>query len=402
MKKAKSSNLMDICKDYNDTFTSLYTLKAYNQAEIDKIYKDIKFKFIETKLFSPFEIMTILSNAFIYNNRALKSYCALYKQIFEEYQSKEIKVVSRIMNYLIYKNFELKSIDIDKECFEEYELHHYSLEVHEKNTIFKVIMDDDKELLNKFIESEIFNVNQRLRHILYPYTENGLSLIELCCYHGAINCFNILRTKFDSEITQTCLDLSFLGGNQEIINQCLKCQDPNEQTMRYAIISHNLYFVTFLESEYNLKIDLYICYTYNNIMAFLVYLELTKKIDICFLNSPMFKIPHFTEFLLSHGADIKAVDEEENTILHNAAKCSNIEVVELIISHGFDVNALNNSMKTPLVFAIENQNIEIIKLLLSYGANVNIKDKFGRTAVLFAMQTQNAEIFSLINSHQAK
>ena len=41
-----------------------------------------------------------------------------------------------------------------------------------------------------------------------------------------------------------------LGEKLEIMSECLKYQNPNEKCMEYAIISHNIDFVTFLMNEY--------------------------------------------------------------------------------------------------------------------------------------------------------
>ncbi|EAY05435.1 hypothetical protein TVAG_197360 [Trichomonas vaginalis G3] len=84
----------------------------------------------------------------------------------------------------------------------------------------------------------------------------GCSLLELCCYHGAVDCFKLLRSKFNSEITKECIGLSFLGGNSEIMSELLKYQTSDEECMEYAIISHYIDFVTFLMNEYNIEIDL--------------------------------------------------------------------------------------------------------------------------------------------------
>ncbi|EAY14094.1 hypothetical protein TVAG_351420 [Trichomonas vaginalis G3] len=71
-------------------------------------------------------------------------------------------------------------------------------------------MEDDLEKFIPFSESDEFDKDQKLKSYLYPYSDKGYSLLELCCYHGAVYCFKLLRTKFNSEITQKCLKFSFL------------------------------------------------------------------------------------------------------------------------------------------------------------------------------------------------
>ena len=112
------------------------------------------------------------------------------------------------------------------------------------------------------------NENQRLHSDLYPHLYEGYLLLELCCFLGPVDCFKFLRTKFNSKITDTCPKLSFLGGNQEIMNECLKCQQPNNNSMFYVVISHNIDFVTFLMNQYKLEIDLYSGSRFSNFESF--------------------------------------------------------------------------------------------------------------------------------------
>ncbi|EAY19805.1 hypothetical protein TVAG_178490 [Trichomonas vaginalis G3] len=130
-----------------------------------------------------------------------------------------------------------------------------------------------------FTEREGFDKDQKLESYLYPDSYDGFSLLELCCYYGADDCFKFLRTKFNSEITRECLQLSFLGGNQEIMSECLKYQEPDEYCMENAIISHNIDFVTFLINEYNIKIEFEDCTKYKNLESFLVYFDQTNDIN---------------------------------------------------------------------------------------------------------------------------
>ncbi|EAX87679.1 hypothetical protein TVAG_231460 [Trichomonas vaginalis G3] len=73
-----------------------------------------------------------------------------------------------------------------------------------------------------FTEIDRFDKDQILKSRLYPNPKEEFSFLELCCYHGAVDCFKLLRTKFNLEITQKCLELSFLRGNSEIMSECLK------------------------------------------------------------------------------------------------------------------------------------------------------------------------------------
>ncbi|EAY13284.1 hypothetical protein TVAG_464180 [Trichomonas vaginalis G3] len=66
-------------------------------------------------------------------------------------------------------------------------------EIHATNTIYRAILDNDKERFITFTENECFDENQNLQSELYPYSNKGYSLLELCCYQGAVDCFKFLR-----------------------------------------------------------------------------------------------------------------------------------------------------------------------------------------------------------------
>ncbi|EAY07698.1 hypothetical protein TVAG_273820 [Trichomonas vaginalis G3] len=74
------------------------------------------------------------------------------------------------------------------------------------------------------------------------------------------------------------LQLSFLGGNPDIMSECLKCHKPDKECMEYAIMSHNIDFVTFLMNEHEIPIDVDDCIRYDNIQAFLIHYDQTNDI----------------------------------------------------------------------------------------------------------------------------
>ncbi|EAY17315.1 TKL family protein kinase [Trichomonas vaginalis G3] len=145
-------------------------------------------------------------------------------------------------------------------------------------------MDDNKELLIELTERDDFDKNQKFYNDFYPYLNGEYSLLELCCYFGAMDCFKLLIAKFHPEITEKCLQLSFLGKNMEIRNECLKHKKPDEKCMEFAILSHKFKLVDYLKQEHNLEIVPEACVKYCNLEAFLFYLDSTDDVD----NSPLY------------------------------------------------------------------------------------------------------------------
>ncbi|EAX88631.1 ankyrin repeat protein, putative [Trichomonas vaginalis G3] len=336
--------------------------------------------------------MDDILNIIPYNNRYAKSYLFLAKLIFDDYHQEGAPDHEPVSNFLFYKEYGYKldnSITYGR-------LDSENLDIHTENTIYRAIMYNDLDRFISFTEIEDFDKDQTLNSSLYPDSYEGYSLLELCCYHGAVDCFKFLRTKFSSEITETCLEFSFLGGNQEIMSECLKYQTPNEKCMEYAIISHNIDFVTFLMNEYNLEIDLDYCTQYNNLESFLVYFDQTNDIDECYNISMIFNIPYLCEYSLSNGANIN-----EKTALHDAALNNCKEIAELLISHGININEKDDDGKTALHIAAESNSKETAELLISHGININEKDNDGKTAFYIAALCNYPGIAELLISHGA-
>ncbi|EAY17576.1 hypothetical protein TVAG_454040 [Trichomonas vaginalis G3] len=218
------NKLRCIYKYYIDSYIALHQLKTEKEEELKSIYKMIKTELIDSKNYLPKNAIKDILNIIPYNNRYTKSYLFLAKLISDDYHVTEVRSIEHISIFLFYKEYGVK---LDKSAdFEK--INSKNLDIHTENTIYRAIMYNDLEAFIPFIGREDFDENQRLVSDLYPSVRNGYSLLELCCYHGAVDCFKLLRTKFKSEITQTCLKFSFLRGNPEIISECLKYQTPDE------------------------------------------------------------------------------------------------------------------------------------------------------------------------------
>ncbi|EAY21110.1 hypothetical protein TVAG_282800 [Trichomonas vaginalis G3] len=343
----KYSELRSMFAHHIDLYNALYQLKTDNEQNLNKIYNTIKTELIDSRKYRPQNIIKDILEIILYNNCYKKSYLFLAKLISDDYHVTEVKNVELISNLLFYKEYGIK---LDKYHDPE-KINSENLDIHSENTIYRAIMYNDLERFISFTEEEGFNKNQTLESNLYPFNYCGYSLLELCCYHGAVDCFKFLRSKFNSEITQRCLQLSFLGGNPEIMSECLKYQTPNKECMRYAIISHNIDFVTFLMNEYNIKIDLFYCRLYNNLDSFLVYFDQTNDYSECFVHSSIFDIPSFCEYFLSHGTNINEKNIYGKTALHIAAENNCKETAEFLISHGANINEKDKNGKTALSYA---------------------------------------------------
>ncbi|EAY08437.1 hypothetical protein TVAG_354960 [Trichomonas vaginalis G3] len=394
---SKYSRLRSFYKYYIDIFNTLYQLKKEKEEELNSIYKNIKLKLIDSNKYPPQDMIRDILDIIPYNNRYAKSYLSLAKFISDEYHVKEVNCVIKISNFLFYIEYGInlaKDDDFENDDFN-------NLEIHTDDTIYKAIMNNDLIKFIFFIETKGFDETQELESSLYPYYYKGYSLLELCCYHGAVDCFKLLRTKFGSKITKKCLALSFLGGNQEIMNECLKYKKPNKECMKYAIISHNIDFITFLMYEHKIDIDLRYSGTYNNLESFLVCFDQTNEIGEYLVYSLMFKTPSLVEYFLSHGANINEIIFDGSTALHFAAQSHSKETTEVLVSHGVNINRKTRYGITALHIAAKYNSKEIAEVLVLHGANINEKKFDGNNALHIAAKHNSKETAEVLILHGA-
>ena len=86
-------------------------------------------------------------------------------------------------------------------------------------------------------------------------------------------------------------------------------------------------------------------------------------------------------FLLEHGADVDALDDDHSTPLHLAAQYSGVKAARPLLKHGANIHARNKNGRTPLHESLANfhnkgyrHSLDIISLLLENGADVDARD----------------------------
>ncbi|EAY17753.1 hypothetical protein TVAG_015820 [Trichomonas vaginalis G3] len=313
--------------------------------------------------------------------------------IYEEYHVKQINELSPLLNYFLQKEYGIVLCDLDKSYWKKYE--NYSLDLHEENTIYRAIMDKDLKTFIGITETGDFKKNQKFGSDFYPSEKTGYSLLELCCYHGASNCFKYLISEFYSEITPTCLELSFLRGNSEIFSECLKYHEPGCLCMKYAIIFHNIDFVTYLKNECNLQIIFQYCIEFNNLQGFLVYLDQTNNFEYCLPTASSFNLPLIVEFLIYQGANMIDLNFLKKILLFSL-EGNYDEVSKKLILCGVDINLNGISKFSALHIAVLNNNIELVKFIAAQCADINHRDSFGQTALYIAAKKNYPAIAKIL------
>ena len=85
--------------------------------------------------------------------------------------------------------------------------------------------------------------------------------------------------------------------------------------------------------------------------------------------------------MLDHGGDINAVGLNSETMLFNAVRLRDFEIIAFLLSGGIDPNIQNEHGETPLFEMVLDgvKSLDLILLLIAYEANPNLKNHDGKT-----------------------
>eukprot|EP01041_Mallomonas_annulata_P008999 gene8999-18633_t len=94
------------------------------------------------------------------------------------------------------------------------------------------------------------------------------------------------------------------------------------------------------------------------------------------------------------GAAINNQNTNGDTLLTNASKDGNQDIVVLLLSSNADLNLQNNDGNTALFLAVQNGHLEIATLLMCAGAEKNFRNKDGKTVVDIASTEDMKKLLS--------
>jgi ankyrin repeat protein len=104
-------------------------------------------------------------------------------------------------------------------------------------------------------------------------------------------------------------------------------------------------------------------------------------------------------FLIEHGADAGARDNDNCTPLHWASQQGHSEVVRVLVERGVEVNARDHSDWTPLHAASQNGRLEVVRFLLEHGADADASDRGGWTPLQWPSCNGDLEIVRVLLEH---
>ena len=103
------------------------------------------------------------------------------------------------------------------------------------------------------------------------------------------------------------------------------------------------------------------------------------------------KQSEIVQYFLSKEVDVNQANKDGNTVFMNAARSSDLAVVDLLAGKTKNVNALNAKGQSALALAVQNNSVEVVSFLLEKGADVNVSDKDGNGLTYYLAQSYNAK-----------
>jgi ankyrin repeat protein len=99
--------------------------------------------------------------------------------------------------------------------------------------------------------------------------------------------------------------------------------------------------------------------------------------------------------------NIYYIDEEGNTLLHQAVIDKDIVRVKELLKEDLDVNHRNNKGQTPLHLATINNSLNIVKILIKNNAKLTIFDIYGYSPLYYANYLKFFEIANYLKYYGA-
>lgn len=279
-----------------------------------------------------------------------------------------------------------------------------SMEFIQKTHIFKAVVDNQTEIVEKLLESGA-NINET--------DEKGRTLLMLAALYNQKDTFNLLINKNSSidlqdnegknalhhavkpyyNTTKTIEELhTEKTKNQEIIKKLvdlglpINTKDNAGQTPLILACKHeNKEAINILINNNEIEIDL----QDNNGKTAIMYATIFQNFDII-------------KMLLNYNANINLLDKENDTPLMYAVMLKNLSILELLLKEKANPNIKNNKGQFPLTYAAKEHHndidvyTKIIKVLLDYDSDPKVQDKFKNTALTYVTRRKNQELINII------
>ena len=103
-----------------------------------------------------------------------------------------------------------------------------------------------------------------------------------------------------------------------------------------------------------------------------------------------------SSILIEHGANVAAIDTDQQTPLHLAAKSGHSAIIRILIKHGANTNANDCNQQTPLHLAADSGNTAVISTLVEHGADTAANDLNQQTPLHLAANSGYSTVISIL------
>lgn len=311
----------------------------------------------------------------------IREYWQIFDQIYQHFKIHPETCTNRfILLVLLAKkyNLSIKSIrgpntyPTDK-SFDEI------LNFYESNPIMHCIIHDDIRYFKDIIDS--------YTHFDFDQIIFDKSLIENCCFCGAVECFKLLRSS-NVKITKQCLDYSIDGRAKFIINECMQYFKPDESTMKEIIRLHDFDMAISFEHLYEIKIPIARCL---DIRFFSYLLSKATNYDELFRYCLNFQNEDIFDDVFNLGVNIDNKNAMGENSLFIAVRIDDVAAIAKLVKLGANLETKNNRGETPLFVAAFFDRIKSIEKLVELGANLEATIARGETPLFVATYQNNIQ-----------
>ncbi|EAY15095.1 hypothetical protein TVAG_392120 [Trichomonas vaginalis G3] len=337
-------------EDFINTYEKLYHIKSFEaMQEVLVLIQNIliaKYKIHITDL-----IMSIFT-AIKYNYRSIHLYTFIVNEILASNPVSEANAVplfAKVDTYNLHVNAyvnDLYEVEIDSDTFPD-----------EDSVQYMILYDQ----IDKF--KEYITQNSLDKVVLYVPSYPFFSPLETCAYFGAVNIFSFLHSSLNHEISEDCLELSFIGGNTDIINECMKSHKLNRGCLTYIVSSHNNAFLDYVFEHELFKpkdFDYDFIINSQNLKALLLMYNLEKNSIIPWCAA----FQQSLDIIKSGDLDLTRLAWDDSSLLHYCAIYDNVGVCEYLLNNSkIDINSKDMEQNTPLHQAVTWDHKNIIELI---------------------------------------
>lgn len=92
-------------------------------------------------------------------------------------------------------------------------------------------------------------------------------------------------------------------------------------------------------------------------------------------------------YFLSKGVDVNVTNKEGNSVLMEAAKGSDVTMLQTILSHTKNKNLRNSKGLSALTFAVQNGSAEVVSELIKQKNDIQVRDNSGNNLAYYLIQS---------------